>query len=268
LDSLFFFLSFAAASTTGVPSSSPRLAVIDDVKTPVGLEHVHEDLRNAIATLARERGFEIVPTNVRACADEACARQAADSDADVVVALSGAYGGKDFVVDVRLFHGAQSRWTTPEPMREDCITGCTRDRLLEHVTSSVGALLASAPPVPPRAPAVVSDPPPIVDVPAAVAVERPSRSHALPISIAAGGAALTVAGAVLWAIDGRNTDCMSGGGPCASRLDTGTLGKPLVVVGAIGMIAGATIYFIRRGAEEPAVALSISPTGLAVRGAF
>jgi hypothetical protein len=265
---LLLFLTLAAPAPSD--AVAPRLALLDDVKTSPAQDNVHREIRDVVARIASERGMVVVATE-RGCADEACARKAVDADADLVIAVAGAYTSKDHLIDVRLFHGSERRWTEPEPRQDHCFARCSLGRVIDHVKKSVDALLTTAPPATKPKLVAESPPVPILDVsdtrptpPAA-----PARtSLALPLSLAIGGAALIGGGVVVWGIDGKKTNCMGNGGPCSSQLATAGLGKTLVGVGSAAVLGGAAVYFFRRDRRESSVAFALSPSGVFVRGGF
>lgn len=268
---LVLLLTLVAQQPGG--ASAPRVAIVDDLKTPAVLDAIHADVRDAIASVARDRGMVVVQTAVKNCADDECVARAS-SGADLVLAVSGAYGGKDYVVEIRAWSTAAARWTSSEPMRDDCIANCGRERMLDNVRRSANALLDAAPPIPARSAGAPAITPPATGAPdqptPAVRQIAPTeeRAYALPIALVGAGAAVAAAGVVVWAMNGRERDCMGGAGPCASRLETTKVGLPLVLAGAAAVAAGATLFAIRWQQNDSEFALSVSPGGLVLGGSF
>jgi hypothetical protein len=270
-------LPAAAVAAPGEPAR-PRVVVVNAVDLPESLADIRAQLRTTLNDAVTKHGYDLAP-EAGSCADRECLRVAAVNAgaSDVLVATGGRNDMRGYRVQLRIWNVASDR---EDNAIAECNI-CAATQMVENVAAAADPLLdrvptlhanLSATAVPPPAPGTTETPAPapaLVATPAPPAETKGNRRW-LGWTLIGAGVAGGAASAVLFAINGHDTDCftpppMSNVNPCAATRTTAVAGGIVVGLSAVA-IAGGIVYLVHGSESHPGVALGIQPFGLTLGG--
>ncbi len=264
----------AGVAASGEPAR-PRVVVVNAVDLPDSLADIRAQLRTTLNDAVTKHGYDLAP-EAGSCADRECLRVAAVSAgaSDVLVATGGRNDMRGYRVQLRIWNVASDR--EDNAIAECNICAATQmvenvaaaaDPLLDRVPTLHANLSATVPPAPTAAPAATPD---LVAPPTPPPAEARNGHRWLGWTLIGAGVAGGAASAVLFAINGHDTDCTSlpataTYNPCAATRTTALAGGIVAGLSAVA-IAGGIIYLVHGNQEHAGVALGIQPFGLTLGG--
>jgi hypothetical protein len=255
-------------------ASAGDIVILDGLGLPVHMAEVHGRVRSALEAAATRSGRTVVKAMGPGwCTSVECFRQVAvGSGATEIMAVSGERTDSEgwrLAIEVRSGDGA---------LRATRTGGCDVCSGSELVTAvgdlATGVLsLAQASGDPhatqlalPAAAAVANS-----QGPASQEGGSPGTGDHLMrnVAIAGAGALAAAAGAILWWLDGRGTDCDAdplGPTVCPAGYRTAAIGIPVTIAGAALAVAGVVLIVREHGAR--AAQLAIGPGALRLEATF
>jgi hypothetical protein len=264
-------MTFVAASLLSSPaavaSGPARVALVDAIDLPERMDDTRARLRELVEQGIRERGMEVaVIPSTPTCIEPGClpdlARAAGATD--VLLARGGRTASRDYHIELSLWQAASGEIV---PATAEC-SFCTGPQMADATAKAARPLLdrigarrvvaAIPPPVRPAQPTR-----PAAASPSDKLEPRHGRQM-LGWSIVGLGAVSAGAGAFIWNLDGKGTDCL--GATCRTMYRTQGEGIALVAAGIVGVGVGLWFAMDRSGQRNAAV--TIGPSGAQLAGRF
>jgi hypothetical protein len=257
-----------AARAQGVPISRPKVIVVDAVDLPDSLADIRANLRGALENAVSNHDYDLGPDG-GACPDRECVKVAATQSGatDVLIATGGRNEMRGYHIELRVWNVASDR---EDHAVAECNV-CAALQMVETVKGVAGALLDRIPTLHANLTVVVPPPPP----PPVVTITEPPpapRSHARKIAawtLIGAGFAGAAASAILFTLDGHDTDCAAtqpADGPrCAATLQT-VVPASIVAGAAIASLVTGVVLLQTGGTDQKTLTVGVNPFGLTLGG--
>ena len=252
----------------GSQIARPKVIVVNAVELPDSLADMRANLRGTLENAVTVHNYDLGPDG-GACADRECVKVAAAQSgaSDVLIATGGRNEMRGYHIELRVWNVASDR---EDHAVAECNV-CAALQMVDTVKGVASALLdriptlhanlaaVPAPAVPTGPPIVTATPPP------------PPVAHTRRIvgwTLIGAGIAGGVASGVLFAMNGRSTDCkMAGNTDCIKTYKT-VLPASITAGAAVAAIVGGIVLVHGAGHELQTVTIAAVPFGLSVGGSL
>jgi hypothetical protein len=264
---LLVALSAPAARTDGTQIARPKVIVVDAVDLPDSLADIRANLRGAMENAVTVHNYDLGPDG-GACADRECVKVAAAQSGatDVLIATGGRNEMRGYHIELRVWNVASDR---EDHAVAECNV-CAALQMVDTVKGVASALLDRVPTLHANlaavpAPAVPTGPPLL----ATADTSPPHASNTRRVvgwTLIGAGIASGIASGVLFAILGRQTDCLDGVNDSCAQEHRTLLPASITAGAAVAAIVAGIVVIHGANHDLQTVTIAASPFGLTVGG--
>ncbi|HVY40246.1 MAG TPA: hypothetical protein VHM31_20040 [Polyangia bacterium] len=253
----------------GTQIARPKVIVVNAVELPDSLADIRANLRGTLENAVTVHNYDLGPDG-GACADRECVKVAAAQSgaSDVLIATGGRNEMRGYHVELRVWNVASDR---EDHAVAECNV-CAALQMVDSVKGVASALLDRIPTLhanlaavpPPALPAG----PPLLAAPD-TAPHHSSARRVVGWTLIGAGIAGGVASGVLFALNGRSTNCKTvpSGTDCIST-NKYVLPASITAGAAVAAIVGGIVLVHSSNHELHTVTIAASPFGLSLGGSL
>ncbi|HVT09377.1 MAG TPA: hypothetical protein VHO67_18080 [Polyangia bacterium] len=252
----------------GTQIARPKVIVVNAVELPDSLADIRADLRGTLENAVTVHNYDLGPDG-GACADRECVKVAAAQSGatDVLIATGGRNEMRGYHVELRVWNVASDR---EDHAVAECNV-CAALQMVDSVKGVASALLDRIPTLHANlaamAPPAVPAGPPLLAAPDTAPRRAGSARRVVGWTLIGAGIAGGVASGVLFALNGRSTNCKTvpSGTDCISTYKY-VLPASITAGAAVAAIVGGIVLVHSAGHELQTVTVAASPFGLSLGG--